>query len=224
MLITACSTAKIPGRERQSRIDPAQLVKGDIDRVAEAHQQELMAGLRRLAEKLYKRNPREWKKGGWERPEDAVERLFGKHHNWHFPELEGSQGTDAIQLALRPDYNGDRVFAFVAGLGGVVLAAFNDRYETFIIDDLDAQRLYNAARNFEIAAWKLSNNRAADGSLLLLSNEAAVPQNLSFEREFGRMIGNLDLLTDIIADKTDRAVTRVVQTMATAVFLPVAGL
>lgn len=224
LLVSACTAPQRPGRERQSRIDPSQLVKGDIDRVVEAHQRELMAGLQRVAEKLYRRNPREWKKGGWERSEDAVRRLFGKRHNWRFPELEGSHGADAIQLALRSDYAGDRVFAFVAGLGGTALSAFNDRYETYLIDDLDAQRLYNAARNFEIAVWKLSNNRAADGSLLLLSNETATPANLSFEREFGRMIGNLDLLSDIIADKTDRAVTRVVQSMATAVFLPVAGL
>lgn len=222
-LLAGCSSTKTPGRTEASRIDPGQLMKGDIDRVAETHLHELMAGLRRVTEKLYRRNPREWQKGGWARSEDAVERLFGKPHNWHFPELEGRSGTDAIQLALRPDYTGDRVFALSAGLGGVMLAAFNERYETYLTDDLDAQRLYNAARNIEIAVWKLSNGHAADGTLLLLSNETVPVQNLSFEREFGRMIGNLDLLSTIISDKTNRAVVRVAQSMATAVFLPIAG-
>ena len=116
------------------------------------------------------------------------------------------------------------VFAFIAGLGGMTLAAFNDRYEFFLIDDIDPQRLNNAARNYEIAAWKLSNDKAPDGVVLILSNDSGPPANLSFEREFGRMIGNLDLLSAIISDKTNRTVVKVVQTMATAVFLPVAGI
>lgn len=222
-LLVACTTAHGPGRPATRGIDPAQLAKSDIDRVAEAHQRDLMAALQTLAEKLYRRNPKEWKKGGWSKPEDAVQRLFGKQHNWRFPELDGRNGTEAIQLALKPDYAGDRVFAYIGGLGGVVLVAFRGRYESYIMDDLDAQKLYNAARNFEIAAWKLSNNRGGDGNLLLLSNDTGVPPNLSFEREFGKMIGNLDLLAQVIADKTNRTVVRVVQNMATALFLPMAG-
>ena len=35
------------------------------------------------------------------------------------------------------------------------------------------------------------------------------------------MIGNLDLLSRIAADKTNRTIVKVVQSMATAVFLPV---
>ena len=203
---------------------PAQFVKTDIDRIAEAHERELLASFKLLAEKLYKRNPKEWKKGGWARPEEPVERLFGKQHNWHFAELDGKFGAEAVQLSLKPDYGGDRVFAFIAGLGGMALMAFNDRYEFFMTDDLDAQKLYNAARNVEIAVWKLGHDRAADGELLLLSNEAGTASNLSFEREFGKAIGNLDLLSNIIADKSNRTVVKVVQSMATAVFLPTAGI
>ena len=46
-------------------------------------------------------------------------------------------------------------------------------------------------------------------------------KNLSFEREFGKMIGNLDVLSKIIADKTNRLVAKVFQNLATAIFLPV---
>jgi hypothetical protein len=88
-------------------------------------------------------------------------------------------------------------------------------------DDIDPQRLYNAARNLEIAAWKLASSRDANGQLLLLSNEMTPIQNLTFEREFGKMIGNLDLLSSIVADKTNRNVVRIMQNIATAVFLPV---
>ncbi|RTL48799.1 MAG: hypothetical protein EKK46_15355 [Rhodocyclaceae bacterium] len=192
--------------------------------MAEAHLQDALASLRVLAEKLYKRNPKELKKGGWAKADDAVERLFGKQHNWRFPELEGRYGSDAIALAFKADYGGDRVFALMAGLGGMTLAAFGDRYEFYMFDDVNAQRLYNAARNMEIAVWKLGHDKDGEGNLLLLSNEMAGASNLSYEREFGKVIGNLDTLSRIIADKTNRAVVKVMQSMATAVFLPVAAL
>ena len=74
----------------------------------------------------------------------------------------------------------------------------------------------------EIAVWKLSSARNAAGMPLLLSNEmGGSTPNLSFEREFGKIIGSLDTLSKIIADKTNRTVVKVIQTMATAVFLPV---
>lgn len=223
-LLAACAANRPSGGKAASPgFTPSLFAKSDIDRVAETHLQELQASLKLLAEKLYRRNPKEWKKGGWARAEDPVERLFGKQHNWRFAELDGKYGTEAMQLSLGPDYGGDRVFALVAGLGGMVLAAFNERYEFFMTDDLDAQKLYNAARNVEIAVWKLSHGRGADGELLLLSNEAGPPANLSFEREFGKIIGNLDLLSNTIADKNNRTVVKVVQNMATAIFLPVAG-
>ncbi|MBA3902076.1 MAG: hypothetical protein C0522_00125 [Rhodocyclaceae bacterium] len=193
-----------------------------MDRVAEAHQREIFASLKLLAEKLYRRNPREWRKSGQASVEAAVARIFEGRHEWRFAELEGKRGTEAIQLAFREDYAGDRVLAFVAGLGGMIQASFHDKAEFFVLDDLDPQALHNAARNVEIAVWKLSNAHAAGGELFLISNEASGPvRNLSFEREFGKMIGNLDLLSRIIADKTSRTVVKVIQNVATALFLPV---
>jgi hypothetical protein len=44
---------------------------------------------------------------------------------------------------------------------------------------------------------------------------------LSFEREFGKVIGSLDVLSKIVADKTDRTVVKAIQSLATAVFLPI---
>lgn len=225
MWLAACASSRPSGSQSPAPgFTPGQFVKTDIDRIAEAHQRELYASLKLVAEKLYKRNPREWKKGGWARAEEPIERMFGRQHNWHFTELDGKFGTDSIQMALKPDYSGDRVFAFIAGLGGMTLAAFNDRYEFFLTADLDAQKLYNAARNIEISVWKLSQDRGVNGELLLLSNETATPPNLSFEREFGKMIGNLDLLSSTVADKSKRTVVRMVQSVATAVFLPVGAL
>ena len=108
----------------------------------------------------------------------------------------------------------------MAGLAGMVQIALGDRAAFYLLDEVDPQRLYNAARNFEIAAWKLAHARDGDGRLLLLSNEAGPVANLSFEREFGRLIGSLDLLADIMAEREGRTISRVIQNAATAVFLP----
>lgn len=226
LLLAACASrggagATAPGKASNS-FDPAQIAKTDIDRVAEAHQREIFASLKLLAEKLYRRNPREWKKSNQPSLDAAVARIFEAHHEWKFAELDGKRGAEAIHLAFREDYAGDRVLAYVAGLGGMMQTAFNDKTEFFVLDDLDAQALYNAARNIEIAVWKLSNARAADGELFLLSNEInGTVRNLSFEREFGKVIANLDVLSKIIADKTNRTVVKVIQNVATALFLPV---
>jgi hypothetical protein len=200
---------------------PGQLAKTDIDRISESHRHEAFASLKLLAEKLYRRNPREWKKGGHASMESAMAQLFDPQLAWRLPTLEGKRGVDALAAGFREDFQGDRVAALVGGMGGMLNAAFNGQTEFFVLDDVDPQKLYNSARNIEIAAWKLANARDAAGNLLLLSNETQTPQNLSFEREFGKLIGNLDLLSKIIADKANRTVVKVIQNMASAVFLPV---
>ncbi len=221
-LLLGCVTTGSTPRKPVSGFDANQIAKSDIDRVAEAHQREIFSGLKLLAEKLYRRNPREWRKGGQPSLEAAVARIFEADHGWKFAELEGRRGTDAIHLAFREDFAGDRVLAFIAGLGGMAMTAFNDKTELFLLDDLDPQALFNAARNVEIAVWKLSSAAAPGGEPVLLSNEGAGPvKNLSFEREFGKIIGSLDLLSKIVADKTNRIVAKVFQNLATAIFLPV---
>jgi hypothetical protein len=221
--LTACgSNRTVPATKPGSAFSPAQLAKSDIDRVAEAQQREIFVNLKLLTEKLYRRNPRELRKSGERSVAAGVSRIFEGEHEWKFPELKGTRDINALQLAFRDDYRGDRVLAFVAGLASMIQTAFNDKTEFFVLDDLDPQRLYNAARNAEIAVWKLSTSRDAQGQLYLLSNATRGPvQNLSYEREFGKIINSLDVTSKIVADKNNRAVVKVVQSLATAVFLPI---
>ena len=68
---------------------------------------------------------------------------------------------------------------------------------------------------------KLSNARNADGNLYLISNEINdKDRNLSFEREFGKIIGRTDLYAIALAEKSQRIISRVMQSLATAAFLP----
>src|SRR4029434_10785011 len=91
----------------------------------------------------------------------------------------------------------------------------------YLTDTLDPQKLYNSARNVEIAAWKLANAHDERGEPLLVSNETAGDvRNLSFEREFGKMIAYQDVMAQIAALRTNRIIRRAVQTIATAAFLP----
>ena len=58
----------------------------------------------------------------------------------------------------------------------------------------------------------LSNRTGPDGKPLLLSNEIGVAgSNLSFEREFGRVIGRLELLAELADESTRRGFINYVQ-------------
>ena len=140
--------------------------------MAEVNAKECLASARLLMEKLYRRNPREWRKGNFKDMEAAMARAFDPQFRFRFAELGEARGADAIVLALKPEYSGDRVFAFGVGLASMVLFSYNGKTEFYLTDSLDAQKLYNSARNIEIAAWKLGHARDARGELLILSNEA----------------------------------------------------
>jgi hypothetical protein len=217
---TAAPTGRRPA-PKDASFTGNELLKSDIDAVADIHLRESMASARLLMDKLYRRNPRELRKGTAATPEAAVARAFDPRHHWRFAELANQRGTAALQTAFRPDFAGDRVFAFGVGLGSMIAQAYNDKSEFFLTDTLDAQRLYNAARNIEIAAWKLANARGPSGELVLLSNEmAGDAPNLSFEREIGKLVAYQDMLALIMAQRTNRTIRRFTQGLATAVFLP----
>ncbi|HEX5802602.1 MAG TPA: hypothetical protein VFY24_06235 [Azospira sp.] len=222
--VAACATRMGAGGRTETVVDAKYLAKGEIDRVIDAARAEVVGGLFRFAEKLYRRNPRELKKGNSPTVEAAMARLRGSRR-LNFQELDGRRGGAAAMLAFREDYAGDRVLALMAGLLGMAYAAFEDKDDFYLLDDLDEQKLYNCARNLEIAMWKLASTKTAGGELMLLSNELDPNnRNLSFEREFGRITGLLDFLAKLVADKHGRIISRVAQNMATAIFLPVGGL
>jgi hypothetical protein len=147
----APSTGKrAPPGESDFRL--ADLAKADVDAVAELHSRECLASVRLLMEKLYRRNPRELRKGNYPSIDAALLKAFDPHAGFRFAELGQLRGTDAMNLALKVDYAGDRVFAFGVGLASMVFLAYNGKTEFYLTDTLDPQKLYNSARNIEIAA------------------------------------------------------------------------
>ena len=115
-LLAACAQPGTTPPKSGGGFSPSQLAKSDVDRVAEAHQREVFNNLKLLAEKLYRRNPRELKKSGAASVDAGLARIFEGRHEWKFPELQGKRGTDAIYLTFRDDYAGDRVLATISSL------------------------------------------------------------------------------------------------------------
>jgi len=227
MLITACVLlAACSGRTSSSDAGDGSgslryLAKSDIDTVSDLHIQNSLKLVRRLAEKLYRRNPSHCKISG-RTIKACVERIFSNKNSDNYPELNGKRSINALRLTFDNSYRGDRVLAFIVGMRSMMLASYNNKTAFYLMDELDPQRLYNSARNIEIAVWRLSNKRDRRGKFYLLSNSrpGEVP-NLSYERIFGKLIANQDMMSRIIAEKFNRRVKNILQSLATAVFLPI---
>lgn len=223
---TASSIGAMPAQsipEQQDRSSISQLGKSDFDRMADVEMHENTESLRLLMLKLYKRNPHELQKSTSDVAEKMVDWVFDGEiqHHYKFEAINNLQGTEAIFLAFKPDYTGDRVLPFIIGLHTMLLKAHGGKTDFYFTDSIDPQYLYNVARNIEISAWKLSNTHDENGALYLLTNEINdKDRNLSFEREFGKMIGRTDLYAVALAEKSQRLISRVMQNLATALFLP----
>lgn len=230
-ILSACATTSTsqstnsqpskPIPEQQDRSSYHQLGKNDFDRMTDVEIRENTESLRILMLKLYKRNPHELQKSTSDSAEKMVDWVFDgeSQHHYKFESINNLQGTDAIFLAFKPDYTGDRVLPFIMGMQTMLLKAHGGKTDFYLIDSIDPQHIYNVARNIEICAWKLANARDANGALYLLSNEINdQDRNLSFEREFGKMIGRTDFYAIALAEKSQRLITRVMQNLATALF------
>lgn len=224
MLLSLTGCIQRGGAEAGPKRSPFKIdsvMKTDIDTVAEIHVDVMQEMLQDMMVKLYKRNPRELNKTGLTL-EEGVRRLFARTTDWRFEELRGLTKADAIYLVFDDTFKGDRVHAFMTGLTSMVMASYDYKTEFFMLDALDPQKLYNSARNIEIAVWKVNNTYDENGELYLLTDSRdGEIRNLSYERLFGKMIATQDNLAVVIADRQNRVIRKTIQRMATAVFLPI---
>ena len=223
LLLAGCASS-VPttrGETKVAPMGPSEVVQSDVNRMATLGMRDNLDSLLRIADKLYKRNPAEWRKTGVTSREAALEKLrVTIERPAPGPELQGKRDIAALSLALSNDFTGDRVAAFVHASADMLVTAHGGKTTLYLIDSLDAQYIYNAARNIEIAVWLLSTRRNAAGQTLLLADEiSGLERNLSFEREFGKIIGRLDLLAEVVTEKYRRAVISYVQNLAGGTFL-----
>jgi hypothetical protein len=215
--LTACATNTNDGSPAFSNF-----AKSNIDDIIELHQQRVMQDLKTLTIKLYQRNPNQRHDRHMRTLEDSVARLFIYPANVGFDKWDGFEPTEIIRLALTDDYDGDRVLAFTVGMRRMLMASYNNQSEFYYLSSIDQQKLYNSARNIEIAAWMLAEKRDQNNKRLLLSDSLQdESRNLSFQRIIGGMIATQDNMSAIIAQKNGRLVKTVVVQAASMMFLPI---
>ncbi|WBA19726.1 hypothetical protein [Salinivibrio kushneri] len=204
--------------------DIKNLAKSDMDLITDIHIAEIRDLSEALIVKLYKRNPRELKKVPGMTIEKRVAQLMTTERPDNgFRELGGMDGIALLPLAFSSEFEGDRVFALMAGVTGMISASYDHQLEFFLLDDIDQQKLYNSARNLEKIAWLLNNEKDDNGELLLLSNgigKNGVP-NYSYERLISQMIIIQDMMAVMVADSTNRNINQVVHSMASMTFFPI---
>jgi len=200
-----------------------QFAQTDFNRTVTIAMRDNLASLDDLLGKLYRRNPREWRKGGAPDLDAAVKAVRRAIDSGTPPRgLGGLQDIQILAVSLDPAYQGDRVAAFIYGLADTVIAAHGGKTRFYVSDMLDGRHVYNAARNVETAAWLLASRRGADGQPLLLANEMSDSAvNLSFEREFGGIIGRLDLIANLLGENSRRVGINYAQGLLFFTFLPV---
>jgi len=212
LLLGGCSTmgpaAVHRGETQVAPLTSSELAQSDVNRMSTLAMRNNLDSLYRLIDKLYRRNPAEWRKTSSVSREAAIERVrsaIDSRTPW--PELQGKRDIAALSLALSPEFKGDRVAAFIYASADMLIVAHDGKTTFYLVDGLDAQHIYNAARNVESAVW------------LLADEISERERNLSFEREFGKMVGRLDLLSEVLTEKYRRAVISYVQNLAGASFL-----
>lgn len=224
LLLAACSQPikRKDGASTLRDFSVGHLVKAEGDMLAEINQREVLKSLRVLTEKLYRRNPREYRKAGIDSAEAATARLFAELERWPQSNLAKTNWQQGFRSSFDEGFQGDRVQAFMGACLVMIMASYGDRAEFYLLDELDAQKLYNSARNIETVVWKLSSARQANGAPFLLSNgiEGDI-QNLSFEREFAKVIAWQDLMALFVEDRSNRSITRAAQSAASFVLLPI---
>jgi len=220
-LLAGCASTPAPhGEVKGAEASSREMGQSDSNRVATLAMRANLDSLYLLMSKLYRRNPAEWKKtaASREEAEKKVKQVIEQRQAG--PELQGKRDIQAMTLALSPEFKGDRVAAFIDATADMIIVAHGNKIEFFLVDGLDAQHLYNAARNVEIAAWILSSRKNAAGAPLLLSDEiGSEARNLSFEREFGKIVGRLDLMAEFMTERYRRAGISYVQNLLGGSFL-----
>lgn len=225
LLMSGCAGQQIQrkdGTTSEREFSVSSLAKTDVDMISELTQREVIKSLKVVTEKLYKRNPQEYRKAGLDSAEAAMARIFEHLDKGRESPIALMNWQDNFGVAFQDAYTGDRVFAFMAALTGMVMASYDYKTAFYVADRVEPQKLYNCARNIEVAVWKLSNARLASGNKVLVTNSIdGDMQNLSFEREFGKIIAQQDMLALIIEDRGNRAITRAIQNAAAFRFLPI---
>ncbi len=196
--------------------------QSDIDIVSEIHAKTAKEITEALTIKLYKINPKELAKNKQHKSVSSV--IIDIFSNKEIDiDSTGEKNIKLILDGFDKDSDVDRIYYTMKGLYGMIRASYNYKTEFYLTDKkLDAQKLYNSARNIEVFVWRLSNTKDKMDNLLIKTNNMQKGHiNLSFERLFGKLIANQDIISKSIASQEGRAIQKVAKSIASAIFLPI---
>jgi len=219
--LLGCASAPTPhGAVDGDAFHAQELLQTDSNRMATLAMRDNLHSLWTLLDKLYQRNPGEWKKTAASRGAAVAQVRTAVLQRQPWVPLQGLRDVQGLSLALQGDFQGDRAAAFVYAAADMLVQAHGDKVSFTLVDGLDPQHLFNAARNMEIASWILNTRKNSVGQPLLLANHLSDQErNLSFEREMGKVIGRLDLLARYSTERYRRSVIGYGQGLVAGPFL-----
>jgi len=196
--------------DRRDSYATREWLESSANRVANLAMRDNLESIRRVQLSLYRRNPREWRK--WApSAEEAIERTWDAVRRDVPPAgLREARGIDAVRLAFDTTsptpYDGDRVAALVFGWASMLKEANGGTWSQTMVDGVDAENSFRAARNVEISLWLIGSKTGADGQPLLLATEVSERgRNLVIDRELSKVVARLDLLAAQADEKYRRA-------------------
>jgi hypothetical protein len=196
MGLAGCSSVR--DTQRAEPYSNQEWLQSGTNRIANLSLRDNLQSVRRVQSTLYKRNPREWRKSAASLDEATQRAWDAVLKGPPLPELKGATGIDAIRMAFDTGpqgYQGDRVAALVVGWASMLKQANGDTWDQTMIDGVNAENSFRAARNFEISLWLISSKTGPDGQPLLLATEISDRgRNLVADRELSKVVARLDLL------------------------------
>ena len=220
--LAGCSSVR--DTQRAEPYNNQEWLQSGANRIANLSLRDNLQSVRRVQSTLYKRNPREWRKSAASMDEATQRAWDAVLKGPPLPELKGATGIDAIRMAFDTGpqgYQGDRVAALVVGWATMLKQANGDTWDQTMIDGVDAENSFRAARNFEISLWLISSKTGPDGQPLLLATEISDRgRNLVADRELSKVVARLDLLAAQADEKYRRAALDFGQNWVMGVVMP----
>ncbi|SDY35742.1 hypothetical protein SAMN05518669_111161 [Variovorax sp. YR634] len=220
--LAGCSSVR--DTQRAEPYNNQEWLQSGANRIANLSLRDNLQSVRRVQSTLYKRNPREWRKSAASMDEATQRAWDAVLKGPPLPELKGATGIDAIRMAFDTGpqgYQGDRVAALVVGWATMLKQANGDTWDQTMIDGVNAENSFRAARNFEISLWLISSKTAPDGQPLLLATEISDRgRNLVADRELSKVVARLDLLAAQADEKYRRAALDFGQNWVMGVVMP----
>jgi hypothetical protein len=208
-VVSIMGTAACTSTQRAEPYANQEWLQTGSNRIANLALRDNLQSVRRVQVSLYRRNPREWRKWATS-ADDAIQRTWDSiSHDTALPQLRGATGIDAIRLAFETGpqpYEGDRVAALVVGWASLLKQANGNTWEQTMLDGVNAENSFRAARNVEISLWLIGSKTGPDGQPLLLATEISDRgRNLLVDRELSKVVARLDLLAAQADEKYRRA-------------------